>query len=419
MTTAIPTTSAPVSKWWICGLLFLATTLNYMDRMALNQTSPLIMEEFKLSKQDYGWLEGGFTFAFAIGAIVVGAIADRVNVWWIYPLIVIGWSGFGFATGFVTGYWMLFACRFGLGLFEAGNWPCGIRTTRLILKPEERSLGNALFQSGTAIGAIITPLIVLGCLAWADANGVQSAWRIPFRFIGLIGLMWVVLWFCVVPRDRLRVPEKTLDDTSDSEPFSRVFKDRRFWVLVLVIIAVNTPWHAFRVWMPLMLIEQHGYSEKFMMIFSSIYYLAADMGSISVGIVSLLLVRRGFTVHTSRMIVFGVCAGMTMLTFAVAFMPTGYALLGLMLLLAFGSLGLFPTYFALSQEISAKHQGKVTGLLGCINALYLTALFPLQGKIIDETKSYGLGLGFAGLMPVLAFIAMAIWWREPARREVS
>src|SRR5437763_4243788 len=182
----------------------LATVINYMDRMTLNQLGVHIQTSLGIDDEQYSWLEGAFSAAFAIGAVCTGFLVDRVSVRWVYPLMVLGWSAAGVLTGFASTFWMLLMCRFLLGLFEAGNWPCGIRTTKAVLRPDERSLGNSLFQSGTALGAVITPLLVLALLRWADPHephrnavmavtgGTYAAvdappadtWRFPFRVIG-------------------------------------------------------------------------------------------------------------------------------------------------------------------------------------------------------------------------------------------
>src|SRR5262245_50193765 len=103
-------------RWWVCGLLLLATMINYMDRVTLNLTSVRIMREFHLDDRDYAQLESAFAFAFALGAIVFGWLADRYTVRWLYPLAVIGWSLAGFSTGLVGSFLGLLACRFVLGL---------------------------------------------------------------------------------------------------------------------------------------------------------------------------------------------------------------------------------------------------------------------------------------------------------------
>src|SRR5436190_17356984 len=155
-------------RWWVCALLLLATTLSYMDSTALNQTAVRLARAFQMDEEHYGNLEMAFRLAFAGGTLFCGWVVDKGGVRWVYPVCVAGWSAVGFLTGFADSYATLFLCRFLLGLFEGGNWPSGIRTVRQIMPVAERSLGNSLFQSGTALGAIVTPVIVLACVRWTD-----------------------------------------------------------------------------------------------------------------------------------------------------------------------------------------------------------------------------------------------------------
>ena len=155
-----PSTRSRGWAWWICGLLMLATVVNYMDRQALSVTARRIKSEMRLTNEDYGWLETGFGIAFALGQTLLGILADRVNVRWYYPLLLALWSLMGFATGLMHTFTGLLICRVLLGLFEGGNWPCGIKTIQRLLPPAERALGSGILQSGGAIGAMLTPLVV-------------------------------------------------------------------------------------------------------------------------------------------------------------------------------------------------------------------------------------------------------------------
>src|SRR5262245_55427565 len=102
-------------RWWVCCLLLLATMINYMDRLTLNQLAIHIQAEFGMSNTGYGWVEGVFGLAFAIGCIIFGMIVDRWNVYWVYPLALIAWSAAGFLTGFATGFYSLLLFRVMLG----------------------------------------------------------------------------------------------------------------------------------------------------------------------------------------------------------------------------------------------------------------------------------------------------------------
>jgi ACS family hexuronate transporter-like MFS transporter len=439
-----PAAVPPVSawRWWVCILLMMATVINYMDRMALNQTAKRIKYSFGLNNEQYSLLEGGFSLAFAIGALTSGYVVDRVSVRWVYPLLVLGWSAAGVLTGFATGYWMLLGCRLALGLFEAGNWPCGIRTTRGILRPEERSFGNSLFQSGTALGAVITPLLVLFLLRWADPDeqfrntstaavgGTYAAvtdaptdtWRFPFRVIGSLGVVWVVLWFLTAPGRLIRASDAAATPTGPGQGavrFAEVFRDVRFWVLLSLTVTINITWHGYRTWLPLFLQDQRGFTEAQMSVFTTKYYLLADVGSWTVGLVTLFLCRRGMGVHAARTLTLAGCAGLTLSTLALPLLPTGWQLEVGLLAVAFGAMGLFPTYFAFSQDISAKHQGKVSGTLGFAAHGSLALILPLEGWIIDRTdNNYGLVLSAIGTAPLVA-LALLLWLWPPWGRSRS
>jgi ACS family hexuronate transporter-like MFS transporter len=409
-------------RWWVCVLLMQATVINYMDRIALNQMATEIKDAFGLNNKQYAGLETAFAVAFAIGAISTGFVVDRVSVRWVYPLLVVGWSVAGVLTGFAGSFWMLLTCRFLLGLFEAGNWPCAIRTTRAVLRPDERSFGNSLFGSGTALGAVLTPMAVLVIIQWAQANGYSDTWRMPFRVIGCLGLVWVALWFLTVPSRLLNPTDVTgaAPAHQGATRFADVFRDRRFWVLLVVSLGVNFTWHGYRVWLPPYLREQRGYTLAEMSRFTTAYYLVADIGTWTAGLVTLFLCRGGVGLHTSRVLVFAVCATLTLGTLAIPFLPSGWPLQIGLLVVAFGALGLFPSYFALSQELSSKHQGKVTGTLGASAHMSLAGLYKLEGWICDKTGSYEWVLGGIGVFPLIALVVVLRLWPagpEPPKAE--
>jgi ACS family hexuronate transporter-like MFS transporter len=440
MSTSTPAQVSPYTsrwRWGVCLLLMMATVINYMDRIALNQTALRIKGSLGLTNEDYGLLESGFSFAFAFGAICTGFIVDRVNVRWVYPVMVLGWSIAGVLTGFATSFLMLLTFRLMLGLFESGNWPCGIRTTRAVLLPEERSFGNSLFQSGTALGAVLTPLVVLYLLHWADPGESQrkavmavtggtyeavsgapdNTWQFPFRVIGSLGLVWIVLWFVLLPR-RMFVNATGATAASQSDTGAArlrdVFRDIRFWVLFVMVVTINVTWHGYRVWLPLYLQVQRGFTEVEMSKFTTLYYLIADCGSWSAGLATLLLCRRGIGVHAGRTIAFAACCGFAVCTLLIPFVSDATQLQVVLLAVAFGSLGMFPTYFAFTQELSARHQGKVTGILGACAHFSVAAIYPIEGMIFDATHSYESVLAVIGAAPLLALVFLL--WKWPARR---
>ncbi|MFM7100674.1 MAG: MFS transporter, partial [Verrucomicrobiota bacterium] len=189
-------------KWWICGLLLCASTINYMDRVTLSTVATRITREFGLAQEQYGDIEAGFGLAFAAGSLFFGVLADRFPVRWVYPAALLLWSLTGTLTGFARDYQGLLLCRVALGFFEGGHWPCAIKTTRALLQPRDRSMGNSVLQSGTSLGAIATPLVMR--LLLTDQPG---SWRGAFQVIGGVGLFWILAWFLLVRRTDLVQPE--------------------------------------------------------------------------------------------------------------------------------------------------------------------------------------------------------------------
>jgi ACS family hexuronate transporter-like MFS transporter len=399
----------PNWKWCVCGLLLLATMINYMDRQTLSQLSDRILNDFNLNEQDYARIESAFAVAFATGAIIMGFLADLINVRWLYAASVLVWSLAGFLTGYAQGFASLLVCRFLLGLAEAGNWPCALRTTQHILKPEERTMGNGILQSGAAIGAVLTPLVVLALVWWTDS------WRYSFFAIGAFGLGWVFFWFLLVkPRDlaiaRAAPPVQANGQPAGVRNRPSALQVRRFCALVLVVVCINATWHFFRAWMPLFLQRQHHYSETTTFLFTSAYYIATDLGSLCAGFATLYLARRGFAVHTSRLLVYLLCALLTALSVAAATLSAGPLLLGLLLVIGFGALGVFPNYYSLSQELTVRHQGKLTGFLGASCWLAMAGVHELIGRVVRSTGSYSLCVALAGLAPLVGFAALVLLW---------
>jgi MFS transporter, ACS family, hexuronate transporter len=466
-------------KWWVCGLLLLATMLNYMDRLTLNLTASLVRQSFGLDLQDYGQLESAFAVAFAVGSITFGWLADRINVRWLYPMALLGWSLAGFATGLVESFAQLLLCRFWLGLFEGSNWACALRTTQRILPPAQRAMGNSILQSGAAVGAIITPLLVL----WLVTEG--DTWRRVFLVVGGVGVTWVVLWMPSVRSSDLALPAPppgptllpivawvlllsavdlvlhlrggrlelaglavdlpnvpeavprlplaskflvTLlgvagvfvwlrSATRDDTALPRATFFRRYWVLVVYVVSINATWHFLRAWLPPFLQEEHGYSIDASSRFFTLYYIATDLGALSAGFCTLLLIRRRWTVFGSRTLVFLGYALLALLSALVPFLENDAEREAVLLVVGFGSLGVFPMYYAFSQELTTRHQGKVTGCLGCTTWLVMALLHELVGDRVKETHNYAEGLALAGLAPLIGLTALVFFWRPVRTQE--
>jgi predicted MFS family arabinose efflux permease len=389
-------------------MLLLASAINYMDRQTLANSAVRISTQFKLNQEQYGNIEMVFGWAFAVGSLAFGVLADRVAIRWLYPAVLVLWSGAGIATGSVHSYGGLLVCRGMLGLFEAGHWPCAIRTTRQLLEPEDRALGNSVLQSGTSIGAVITPLVMSRLL-----TAEISSWRYAFQLVGLIGIVWVVGWFALVRGRELSAPG--VQQKGDRASGWGALLGRRMLVVLFMIACINTSWQLLRAWLPKFLQEGRGYTEHDTLYFTAVFYMVTDVGCILAGAAVLWLHRRGLSVHGARLLTFLACAAAAALATAAAVLPHGWPMLGVLLVVGAGALGVFPVYHAFTQDISGEHQGMVTGLAGVAGWAVSAPAQTLFGRRIDQTGSFDLGLAAAGWLPVLAFVAVwALWGRRTA-----
>jgi MFS family permease len=392
-------------KWWICGLLLCASAINYMDRQTLANAAVRITQQFQLSQEQYGNLELGFGWAFAVGSLVFGVLADRFPVRWVYPTALLLWSAMGFATGLVQSYGGLLACRTLLGFFEAGHWPCAVKTTQRLLEPVDRSMGNSVLQSGTSIGAIIIPLVMRALL-----TPEPGSWRIVFQIVGVMGLLWIGAWFAMIRKGEIETRSAGGTSAPPASGIREVLFSRRMLVVLVVVALINTCWQLLRAWLPKFLQEGRGYAESDVLYFTSLFYVATDVGVLGAGALTLWLHRRGTTVFNARCLGFLSCAVLAALSLGVAVLPKGWLLLAALLFVGAGSLGVFGIYHAFTQDLSRHHQGKVTGTAG-VAAWALSPAHKYFGRLVDNTGSFDLGIALTGCLPLLALACIWFFWR--------
>jgi predicted MFS family arabinose efflux permease len=397
-------------RWGICLLLLAATTINYLDRMALATTAFRVKDEFGLRNEQYGALESGFSWAFAVGSLVFGILADRMSLRILYPFILLCWSISGFMTGFTSTYSQLIVCRVLLGFYEAGHWPCALKTVQRLVEPNDRPMANGMLQSGASVGAILTPFIVQPFLSH------DLGWRPPFMAIGGIGAIWCVFWIFSIRSEDLQGRAEPAAASSDG--FLSAILNRRFLALVVMLSLINSAFQIPRAWLPLFLREGRGYGEATANYFTSPYYLAAGLGTLAAGALALQLTRRGVPVHAARIRVFAGMALLTASTTAVALLPQGLPLLAMLLVVGFGALGVFPSYYSFAQELSERHVGKVNGLLSVCGWIATAGSQWVFGRAVDARKSFDLPLGIVGWAPLVALLLFVLLWtRDPVERR--
>ncbi|MBY0587069.1 MFS transporter [bacterium] len=412
-----------VGAWSICIVLLLATLLNYMDRQVLAVTLPTLKAKYQLAEARIGRLEGTFGMAFAAGSLFFGLLADRMGPRFLYPAVLAGWSLAGIATSMAgresltqafesasespgTGVfrWLLI-CRLMLGFCEAGHWPCALITIRSILSPRDRTLGNGILQSGASLGAIIVPIYVEA----SDRAG--NSWEFPFWSIGLVGLLWIPLWFAVVGVHRLspRVEHHESASTTMMADTSTHLV-RRLLVLFVIVATLTISWQFLRAWLALFLQDHHGYSKEATRGLMSGYFIAADIGCLASGGLVAMMVHRGWPLPRARTVGFFLFAMLTACGALVPRVSDDRLMVGLLFLAGAGILGLHPFYYAMTQELPPERLGFFTGLLAAGGWIVSSLSQIFLGQHIQATQSYALGLSIVGLAPMIGLAAMILFW---------
>ena len=422
-------------RWWVCGVLLLATFLNYMDRQALAVTLPELKREFNLGERRIGMVEGCFGFAFAAGSLLFGLLADRFGPRRLYPIVLTGWSLAGIATGFANWSevthlferpndeagaglfrWLLL-WRTTLGLFEAGHWPCALITAQRLLSARDRPLGNAILQSGATFASVLIP-------QYAEFVERQGwGWPVVFWSIGVVGLLWVPIWLALVGRHDLDRKEEVTQDERDaglrderaSMP-SHLFVQRLI-VLGVIVTCLTISWQFLRAWLPLLL-DFHGYDRPDRNRVTSGYFIAAEVGCLLAGAAVMFVARRGWAVHSARVATFGAFTALTAVAAVVPLLGSGPLMIAGLMIAGAGILGLHPLYYALSQELPRRRMGVYSGGLAAGGWVVSSVFQILIGARIQETKSYDVGLAIAGLVPLLGLVALVLLWKPQASVEV-
>jgi len=401
-------------KWQICIVLFLATTLNYLDRQTMSILAPALQKELHLDNEALGWLFAVFYYAYTFSQMAVGPILDRANLRWAFTFAVLLWSVVSALTGLANGFVTLLIFRLALGVVESANWPAGMRVLSRLLEPRERALGNGIFTSGTSVGALVAPGLILGISA-------IFGWRLAFVLIGSLGAIWICGWL-LMTRDRSMNPiwREPTPHGSDGlagqrRIFQSILKSSRFLPVLAVAVLVNPCLYFSVNWLPTYFAQQRGLSPGREMgwILTAIY-LGLDIGNLVCGAAILALTRWGRSVQLARRIVFLMATASVMCCAAVPILPITGAVIALAVV-NFG-LGIWVAiYLTMAQEVSSTHISTAIGVLsGCGSLAGALAMWAV-GRITRQTASFSMPMRVVACAAVLA--AIAGWMASRESRE--
>jgi ACS family hexuronate transporter-like MFS transporter len=292
-------------RWGIIGLVFLATLINYIDRLTVSVLAPVITTDLQLSNLQYASLGTWFLLAYTISQGLSGRMYDRIGTRLGFALSITVWSVAAMLHALARGLGSLSVFRFLLGLGEAGNWPGAAKTVAECFPVRERAFGMAIFNSGAALGSVIAPPLIV----WLQ---LQYGWQATFLITGTLGFLWLALWWAVYQtpdkhrwlsnqeRQLIRDGQTEVSEQKAAPSWRALLGYRQVWALVLGRLLVDPVWWLYITWLPLFLNKVHGFDLKKIGLFAWVPYVAADAGSLLGGFTSGWLIKHGWSVNAAR-----------------------------------------------------------------------------------------------------------------------
>ena len=396
-------------RWIICGLLLLGTTKNYMDRQVLGVLKTTLQHDFSWNEIQYGNLVSAFQIAYAAGMLLVGGLIDRLGTRLGYALAMIFWSLASMGTALASSLTGFRMSRYALGFGEAAVFPASIKAVAEWFPKKDRALATGIFNAGTNVGAIITPLIV----PWIV---LRWGWQGAFVGIGSIGFVWLFIWLLIYrkPEDHRGVSKAELDyiRSDPQEPagktkWVRLFPLRQTWAFAMGKFLTDPVWWFYLFWVPGFLQSKHGLALTGIGIPIMTIYLISDVGSVAGGWLSSSLIKRGRSVNAARKIAMLICAvGVLPVVFAYRVESTLSAVL-LIGLAAACHQGFSANLYTLTSDMfPVRAVGSVTGIGGMAGAIGGWLMAKVVGHVLQWTGSYMIPFAMAGSGYLLALIVI-------------
>ncbi len=401
-------------RWVVVALLFFATTINYIDRQVIGLLKPYIQEDLQWSETDYGYIVTAFQIAYAIGMLACGRLLDKVGSKLGYSIAIIVWSigatlhaavrsvaGFGFA-------------RAVLGLGEAGNFPAAVKTIAEWFPKKDRAYATGLFNSGSTIGAIIAPIIVVGIT-------LQWGWRWAFIITGLLGFVWVVAWWIIykAPHENKKVNAAELayieqdeeeEEVKSTVTWKELFKFKQTYAIVFSRFVTDWVWWFFLFWTPDFLNKTHGVDLKATVLPLIIIYFMSSIGGIYGGAVSSRFIKAGRSIDFARKTTILIFALLVLPLNAVPYIHNIWIVVLIIGLATSTHQAWASNIFTIVSDVYPKHVvASMTGISSVGGAIGGALASSFVGLILEWTGNYATIFMIASCMYLLAWLTLKLF----------
>lgn len=416
-------------RWTICGLIFFATTINYLDRAVISLLKSTLSVEMNWNDGDYANIEIAFKVTYALGLLFAGRIIDRVGTKIGYAWATGLWSIAAVAHAFASNVLGFAFARAALGFTEAGNFPAAIKATAEWFPKRERALATGIFNSGANIGAIVAPLTV-------PVIAIYLGWQWAFIITGCLGFVWLFFWqkFYQSPTTHPSVSpaelayiHSDLESHTDTmtanssvvQPFTwfRLLGYRQTWAFALGKLLTDPIWWFYLFWLPDFLESQYGLKGTQIVFPVAAVYLVSTFGSIGGGWLPLNLIKKNWTVFKARkvsMLIYALLVVPILFAQVLGNVNMWYAVLIIALAAAAHQAWSANIFTTVSDMFPKRAIGTVTGIGGmfgalggiCLSLFVQKSLFVHYRSIGQIEKAYFIMFLVCGLAYLTAWLCM-------------
>jgi sugar phosphate permease len=407
------TTGRPTrTRYWVVVFAITLAVVQYIDRICISQAAPLISKDLNLSDSEMGWVFSAFTLAYALFEIPCGYLGDKIGPRKVLLRIVLWWSFFTSATGWVRSWAGLLTTRFLFGAGEAGCFPNLTKAFNRWLPAHERSRAQGVMWMCARWGGALTPLLVFMCLQ-------RMHWRTSFMVFGLLGVAWAVvfhLWYRDDPREHkgVNAAEAALlpadqDHGSDhvNVPWGKIFRCRSIWFLCAQYFAASYSWYFFITWFPTYLQKERGLNMKESALLAGMPLLLGGFGSLLSGAVSPWLSRRLGDVRRARRGIGagGFVAAAILLVVSTRLMNPYLAVVAISLVSFCNDL-MMPGAWTACMDVGGKYVGTIAGTMNMMGNLGGFVSPIVIGYIVKWTNNWTLTF----YVTAAVYLAGAVCW---------
>ncbi|WP_075341362.1 MFS transporter [Tenacibaculum agarivorans] len=378
-------------RWWIIGLVCLATIINYIDRSALGIMWPAMRDDLGMTEEDYAWIINIFTFTYALGKLISGKIYDKVGTKIGFVLSIFFWSLASLLHFFAKGVTSLSIFRGLLGVSEAGNWPGAVKNNAEWFPIKERAVAQGIFNAGAAIGSIVAAPTIASLF---EGYG----WKVTFVIIGILGFLWIIPWLIFnkkLPKEHPWITEEekhhifsdeqemVSSDTKDTTwSISKILSYKEAWGVLLSRFFIEPIWWLFVFWMPIYLNKEYGFNVKEIGLYAWFPYVGAAIGSIAGGwYVKYLLERKTLDTARKKVITIGTLIILVGILSAILFADTPEKFVVFVFIVLFGFQFSISNIQTISSDLlKGKSVGTLAGLAGGIGAISVI----IMNRLIPE-----------------------------------